>query len=225
VIARVLASEPTMTELAAPRTWMLHQAGTLIARHRDNLQLKTVGRVEIDRAKFDHFFPDRGIPIGPVINDVTVSNSMTSPARETDDPFWDDNRMALRPCIGALSDIKVGTGARDEARRNLSRRWRGQYSYDEGVRERASFLALLKEVSGLLRGSIDEGAGATDRPGRPLDAVIEGRRDGRGSASSSGTSVRQNAIARSNTTARSTNAAVGSRAAGRSARDGRATSR
>jgi hypothetical protein len=78
VVSSVLASEPTMSELTAAATWMLRQAGTLTARHPDNLQLKAVGRIEIDQAKLDHFFPDSGIPVGPVVNDVSLSNSITS---------------------------------------------------------------------------------------------------------------------------------------------------
>ena len=181
VVSVVLPSEPTMTQLTAARTWMLRRAGTLTARHHDNLRLKTVGHIEIDRAKLDHFLPDRSIPVGPVVNDVSVSNSMTVQARETDDPFWDNNRMALRPCLAALSDIEVGPGARDEAqdRGNLSGRWQGQCSYDGGDRPPTSFVAVLNEVSSLLRGKIDDAAGVTDKAGRRPDAVVEGRRDGR----------------------------------------------
>lgn len=181
VVSSILASEPAMSELTAARTWILRQAGTLTARQRGNSQLKAVGRMEIDQAKLDHFFPDRGIPVGPVVSDISLSNSMTVPAAETDDPFWDDKRMALRPCLGALSDIAVGVGARDEARDrcNLSGRWQGQFSYDDGGRAPASFRAELNEVSGLLRGRVDDAASLTDRLGRPIPAVVEGRRDER----------------------------------------------
>jgi hypothetical protein len=181
VVSAVLASEPTMSELAAARTWMLRQAGTLTARHCDNSRLKAVGRIEIDHAKLEHFFPDRGIPLGPVVNDVSLSNSMTCAARDSDDPLWDNNRMALRPCLAALADIAVGTGTGEEARdrRNLSGRWQGQFRYDGAGRMPGSFRAVLNEVSGLLRGRVDDAASVTGTLGRPIPAVVEGRRDGR----------------------------------------------
>lgn len=89
--------------------------------------------------------------------------------------------MALKPCLGALSDIAVGAGARDEARdrRNLSGRWQGQFSCDGGARAPTSFLAVLNEVSGLPRGRVDDAASLIDKLGRPIPAVVEGRRDGR----------------------------------------------
>ena len=181
ILSSLLASEPTMSELTAAGTWTLEQAGTLTLRHRDNLQLKAVGRIDVDQAKLDHVFPNRGIPFGPVVSDVSLSNLMTFPIREIDDPFWDNHRKALRPRLGALSDIEVGTGARDQAEDylNVSGRWQGQFSYDSGERAPTPFAAVLNELSLLLRGSVDDATSATDKLGRPIPAAIEGRRDGR----------------------------------------------
>jgi hypothetical protein len=116
VVSSVLASEPTISELSAAPTWMLRRGGTLTTRHRDNLQLKAVGRMEIDQAKLDHLFPDRRIPISPVVNDISLSNEMKCSAREPEDPFWDNRRMAVAPCLAALSDIAVGVGTGDKGR-------------------------------------------------------------------------------------------------------------
>jgi hypothetical protein len=179
VAYQALAREPTMAELAAPRAWTLRQAGTLSGRHYVHLQLKSIGRISIDQARLDYFFPDRGVPVGPVISDYSVSGSFNCHTQEPDDAFWDMTSTAIKPRLCALVDIEAGIGAGEVLDpRNLSGHWRGEYSYDEGGRAPASFLAALNEIRGLVRGTIDDIAGVTDKAWRPLKAVVDGRRAG-----------------------------------------------
>jgi hypothetical protein len=170
-----------MAELAAPRAWTLRQAGTLTGRHYAHLQLKSLGHIGIDPARLDYFFPDRGIPVGPVVSDYSVSGSFECHTQEPDDEFWDMTGATVKPGLRALADIEAGAAATADVSdcRNLSGHWRGEYRYDEAGRAPVSFLATLKEIAGLVRGRIDEIAGATDQAGRPLDAVVDGRRAGR----------------------------------------------
>jgi hypothetical protein len=51
VAYRASQTEPTLAELAAPRAWSFQQSGTLTTRHYANLQLKSVGRIDIDEAR------------------------------------------------------------------------------------------------------------------------------------------------------------------------------
>jgi hypothetical protein len=172
-----LASEPSLAELAAPRGWRLQQAGTLTGRHYANLQLKSLGRIGIDQARLDYFFPGRRPPVGPVVSDISIANALTCYAHEPDGEFWDMTAEAIRPGLRALADIEAGPEALEGG--NLSGPWRGEYSDDGDDDPPRSIRAILKEVAGLVRGGIDESATVADKPGRPLEAVVEGRRAGR----------------------------------------------
>jgi hypothetical protein len=59
VINRRLVDEPALADLLAARNWLLRKPGALTARHRDLLQIKSVGRVAIDRAKWAPKIPER----------------------------------------------------------------------------------------------------------------------------------------------------------------------
>ncbi len=170
-----VADEPTLAELAAPPAWRLQQAGTLTARHYVNLQLKSLGRIAVDEARLEHFLPGRREPVGSVVSDISIANAMTAHAHEPDDPFWDMTGEAFRPGLRALADIEAG-GANEGG---LSGPWRGEYSEDGVEDPPRAFAATLKETTDLVRGRIDEAATATDKPGRPLEAMVEGRRAGR----------------------------------------------
>jgi hypothetical protein len=177
VAHRALHTEPTLAELAAPRAWRLHQSGTLTARHYTNLQLKSVGRIDIDPARLDHFFPDRRIPFGPVVSDISIANALTCHTQAPDSAFWDMTSEAIDPGLRGLADIEVGAEALDDGA--LSGPWRGEYSDDGDDDPPRSFVASLKEVAGLVRGRIDEAATEADKPGRPLEAIVVGRLAGR----------------------------------------------
>jgi hypothetical protein len=81
---------------------------------------------------------------------------------------------AIRPGLRALSDVETGAEVSDDG--SLGGPWCGEYSDDGDDDPPRSFVATLKEVAGLVRGRIDETATATDKPGRPLEAIVEGRR-------------------------------------------------
>jgi hypothetical protein len=174
VAYRASQTEPALAELATPRAWRLQQAGTLSIRHYANLQLKSVGRIDIDQTRLDYFFPDRGVPFGPVVGDVSISGSFSNHPREPDGEFWDMTSEAIRPGLHALSDVEPGAEVSDKG--GVGGAWRGEYSDDGDDDPPRSFVATLKEVAGLMRGRIDETATATDKPGRPLEAIVEGRR-------------------------------------------------
>ena len=175
VVNRLLTGEPTMAKLSAPRPWILRQSGTLTARCRENLQLKAVGRIDVDPAKREHFFPDLGVPVGPVVSDISIAGSLDFAVQERSSPYINADRKTLHPRLDALADIEPGDGANGKT---LSGCWRGNYTYDDGQAV-GSFRADCKEISGLLRGRTADDPSATDKPGRPHDGVIEGRRDGR----------------------------------------------
>jgi len=176
VVYRALQTEPTSADLAAPRAWMLRQSGTLTARHYANLQLKSVGRIEIDPARLDYFFPGRRPPFGPVVSDISVSNSLTCHAHEPADAFWDMTAEKIDPGLQGLADIEAGAEAVDDG--PLSGPWRGEYSDDGDDDPPRLFVASLHEMAGLVRGKVDETATKTDKPGRPLEAIVNGRRAG-----------------------------------------------
>lgn len=176
VAYRALQTEPTLADLAAPRAWGLRQSGTLTARHYANLQLKSVGRIAVDPDRLDYFFPDRGVPFGPVVSDISIANALTCHAHEPDGAFWDMTSEAIDPGLQALADIEAGAEAADDGA--LSGPWRGEYSDDGDDDPPRPFVASLKEGAGLVRGRIDEMATDTDKPGRPLEAIVNGRRAG-----------------------------------------------
>jgi len=59
VINRPLVDEPALADLLAARDWLLRKPGVLTARHRDLLQIKSVGRVAVDRAKWAPKIPEK----------------------------------------------------------------------------------------------------------------------------------------------------------------------
>jgi hypothetical protein len=59
VINRRLVDEPALADLLAARNWLLRKPGALTARHRDLLQIKSVGRVAIDRTKWAPKIPEK----------------------------------------------------------------------------------------------------------------------------------------------------------------------
>ena len=174
---RALPTEPTLADLAAPRAWGLRQSGTLTARHAANLQLKSVGRIDVDPTRLEYFFPDRGVPFGSVVSDISISNAMTCHAQEPEGAFWDMTAEAIDPGLQALADIEAGADAADDG--PLSGPWRGEYSDDGDDDPPRPFVASLREGAGLVRGKIDEMPTPADKPGRPLEAIVNGRRAGR----------------------------------------------
>jgi hypothetical protein len=159
VAYRASQTEPALAELAAPRAWRLQQSGTLTTRHYANLRLKSVGRIEIDQTRLDYFFPDRRVPFGPVVGDVSISGSLTSHPQEPDGAFWDMTSEAIRPGLRALADVEAGVEVSDDG--SLRGPWRGEYSDDGDDGAPRSFVATLKEVAGLVRGQINETVTAT----------------------------------------------------------------
>jgi hypothetical protein len=172
---QAMTSEPTLTDLAAPRAWRLQQAGTLTARHYANLQLKSLGRVEIDPSRLSHFLPDRRQPVGSVVSDISIANGMNCHAEAPEGEFWDMTTETIRPGLRALSDIAPG----GEAANGLSGPWTGEYSEDGEEAPPRTFRLALTEMAGLARGEMAEAATPADKPGRPLEAAVEGRRAGR----------------------------------------------
>ena len=59
VINRPLVDEPTLADLLAARDWLLRKPGALTARHRDLLQIKSVGRVGVDRTGWALEIPEK----------------------------------------------------------------------------------------------------------------------------------------------------------------------
>lgn len=141
VAYRALQTEPTLAELAAPRAWRLRQSGTLTARHYANLQLKSVGRIDVDEDRLDYFFPDRRFPFGPVVSDISISNALTCHAQEPNGGFWDMTGEAIDPGLQALADIEAGAEASDDG--PLSGPWRGEYSDDGDDDPPRTFVASL----------------------------------------------------------------------------------
>ncbi len=174
VAYKTFQTEPTLPELVAPHAWMLRQAGTLTARHYTNLQLKSVGRIDIDRTRLDYFFPDQRVPFGPVVGDISISGSLTCHPQGPDAEFWDMTGETIEPGLRVLTDIEAGAEVSDDG--NLSGLWRGEYSEDDDTNPPRSFTATLRDVAGLVRGRINEMATETDKPGRPLEAIVDGRR-------------------------------------------------
>jgi hypothetical protein len=76
VITEPLPDEPTLAELARPRMWLLEEPGTLTARHRANMQLKSLGCVSIDPARLAKVFPRRGSARFSAVNDISLSNKI-----------------------------------------------------------------------------------------------------------------------------------------------------
>jgi hypothetical protein len=155
-----------LAELATPRAWRLQQCGTLTTRHYANLQLKSIGRIDIDQTRLDYFFPNRRVPFGPVVSDVSISSSFTSHPQEPDGEFWDMTGEAMEPGLRALADVEAGAEVSEDG--SLRGLWHGEYSDDGDGDAPRSFVATLKEVAGLVRGRIDETATATDKAGRRL---------------------------------------------------------
>lgn len=174
---QALPGEPTLAELKTPRAWTLEQAGTLSARHYANLQLKSVGRVTLDPARLEHFFPGRRMPLGPVVADISIANALGCHERSPEGDFWDMTGERFRPGLRALADLEGGDDGPGNL--DLSGSWRGEYSETGQDDPPRSFSADLTEIGGLVRGAIEEDATAADKPGRPLQAVLEGRLAGR----------------------------------------------
>ncbi len=128
---QAVAGEPTLADLASPRAWTLEQAGTLSVRHYAHLQLKSVGRIGIDQARLDFCFPDRRLPVGPVVSDRSLVGAMSCHAQAPDGAFWDMTDEAFRPGLRALADIESDAATSDG--RGLSGPWRGEYSGRERV--------------------------------------------------------------------------------------------
>jgi hypothetical protein len=77
VITEPLPDEPTLTELARPRMWLLREPGTLTARHHANMQLKSLGCVSIEPARLAKIFPQRGSAVNSAVNDISLCNNIT----------------------------------------------------------------------------------------------------------------------------------------------------
>jgi hypothetical protein len=77
VITEPSSSEPSLANLLRPHMWLLRQPGTLTARHYNNMSLNPCGRVSIDVAKLDHFFPNRGSATNSVVKDISLCNAIT----------------------------------------------------------------------------------------------------------------------------------------------------
>src|SRR5262249_37567144 len=58
-INRPLVDEPTLADLLAARDWLLRKPGALTARHRDLLQIRSVGHVAVDRARWAPEIPEK----------------------------------------------------------------------------------------------------------------------------------------------------------------------
>lgn len=76
VITKSLPAEPTLAELARPRMWLLREPGTLTVRHHANMSLKSLGRVSIDPARLEAFFPRRGSAMYSAVNDISLGNKI-----------------------------------------------------------------------------------------------------------------------------------------------------
>jgi len=82
VINERIDAKPTLADLLQPRFWIVRRPGGLTARQRDQLKMENVGRIDIDRAKFDVLFPDRFSPQRQLINHgSTVDDGMHLPAQ------------------------------------------------------------------------------------------------------------------------------------------------
>lgn len=76
VIAAPLPSQPALSELLAPRRWLLREPGTLTARHLEKLHMTPLGRVTVDAARLDRLFPGRGAPLHCAVSDISIANNL-----------------------------------------------------------------------------------------------------------------------------------------------------
>jgi hypothetical protein len=77
VITEPLPEEPTLADLARRRMWLLRNPGTLTARHRANMSLKSLGCVSIDPAKLASSFPRHGSAVNSAVNDISLCNNIS----------------------------------------------------------------------------------------------------------------------------------------------------
>ncbi len=107
VICEPLSSEPALAELRGPRMWLLRNPGTLTARHIANMQIKSLGRIDIDPAKLSQCFPKRIAPLSCVVGDVSMSNVMTVAPLGVHEAHRVKHGYPPTPRINALADICV----------------------------------------------------------------------------------------------------------------------
>ncbi|HEY2481118.1 MAG TPA: hypothetical protein VGI30_02820 [Caulobacteraceae bacterium] len=161
-----------MAELARPHLWVARRPGSLTPRHAANMQLKSLGKIGLDRDRLSHFAP----PVSGVysaVNDISICDGL--------DVGGPRGRAAFAPRIHALDDIADGSSAaspKPSDGPSLSGRWPGQYRYQTDKRPPVAFTALLDDDEGRLSGEITEAVVQSDGPALTRTASIVGRRLG-----------------------------------------------
>ncbi len=107
VICEPFSGEPTLAELREPRMWLLPGPGTLSARHIANMQMKSLGRIDVDPARLSQCFPKRLSPLSCVVGDISVSNVMTVAPLGVHEAHRVKHGYPGTPRISALVDISV----------------------------------------------------------------------------------------------------------------------
>ena len=105
VITEPFASPPSLDDLLTPRRWLLRNPGTLSARHQANMELRRLGTVPFDAAKFDRLFPERASPVSRAVDDVSLANQITVHDVGPHEEYRIKHGYPPTPCIDGLSQI------------------------------------------------------------------------------------------------------------------------
>jgi len=105
VICEPLVMEPRLDTLMEPRMWLLRNPGTLTARHASRMQVKSLGRVDIDAAKLSRCFSKRMSPISSVVSDISIANNVNVRALGAHEAHRVRHGYPATPRINALADI------------------------------------------------------------------------------------------------------------------------
>jgi len=105
VICEPLAEEPRLSDLFAPRRWLMRNPGTLTPRHFANMALRSLGRVVTDAAKLDRIFPERMSAHGAAVSDISIANNITVQDLGPHEAHRVKHGYPPTPRIQALADI------------------------------------------------------------------------------------------------------------------------
>jgi hypothetical protein len=107
VICEPFLEEPTRAEILAPRMWLLRNPGTLVARHLENMALKSLGRVSIDEGALTRIFPNRGSGKSCAVNDVSIANNISARPLGSHEAHRVARGHPPTPRIETLSEVAV----------------------------------------------------------------------------------------------------------------------
>ena len=105
VIAEPFAEQPNLDDPLTAGRWLLRNPGTLSARHLTNMELRRLGAVPFDPAKFERLFPQRASPVQRAVNDISLANQITVHDVDANEEYRVTHGYSPTPRINGLSEI------------------------------------------------------------------------------------------------------------------------